>query len=111
MTFSKQLPLALIEGPKWDPGMVEEANLSGLYSYCARVASSVGVMMCILMNVRDEDALARGPDLGIAMQLTNIARDIGEDARNNRIYIPTEWMDQSNISIEISWKIQKTFLK
>ena len=56
--------------------------------------------MCILMNVRDEDALARACDLGIAMQLTNIARDIGEDARNNRIYIPTEWMDQSNISIE-----------
>ena len=96
----KQLPLALIEGLKWDQDGRRFRNLSELYSYCARVASSVGVMMCILMNVRDEDALARACDLGIAMQLTNIARDIGEDARNNRIYIPTEWMDKSNISIK-----------
>ena len=96
----KQLPLALIEGLKWDQDGRRFRNLSELYSYCARVASSVGVMMCILMDVRDEDALARACDLGIAMQLTNIARDIGEDARNKRIYIPTEWMDKSSISIE-----------
>ena len=63
------------------------------------------------MNVRDEDALARACDLGIAMQLTNIARDIGEDARNNRIYIPTEWMIKVIYQLRISWKIQKTFLK
>ena len=85
---------------KWDQDGRRFRNLSELYSYCARVASSVGVMMCILMDVRDEDALARACDLGIAMQLTNIARDIGEDARNKRIYIPTEWMDKSSISIE-----------
>ena len=73
----KELPLALIEGLKWDQDGKRFKNLSELYSYCARVASSVGVMMCILMNVRDGDALARACDLGIAMQLTNIARDIG----------------------------------
>ena len=96
----KELPLALIEGLKWDQDGRRFRNLSELYSYCARVASSVGVMMCILMNVRDGDTLARACDLGIAMQLTNIARDIGEDARINRIYIPTEWMEKSGISIE-----------
>ena len=47
----KELPLALIEGLKWDQDGKRFINLSELYSYCARVASSVGVMMCILMNV------------------------------------------------------------
>ena len=97
----KELPLALIEGLKWDQDGRRFKNLSELYSYCARVASSVGVMMCILMNVRDEDALARACDLGIAMQLTNIARDIGEDARNNRIYIPTDWMKRNGIALSL----------
>ena len=48
----KKLPLALIEGLEWDQDGRRFKNLSELYSYCARVASSVGVMMCILMNVR-----------------------------------------------------------
>jgi phytoene synthase len=66
-------------------------------------------MMCILMNVRDGDALARACDLGIAMQLTNIARDIGEDARNNRIYIPTDWMKRNGIAIDAFLKNPENF--
>ncbi len=96
----KELPHALIEGLQWDQEGRRFNNLSDLYSYCARVASSVGVMMCILMNVRDEDALARACDLGIAMQLTNIARDVGEDARNQRLYIPIEWMKDRGINTD-----------
>jgi len=95
----KELPHALIEGLQWDHEGRRFNTLSELYSYCARVASSVGVMMCILMNVRDEDALARACDLGIAMQLTNIARDVGEDARNRRVYIPLEWMEEQKICV------------
>ena len=105
----KELPLALIEGLEWDQDGKRFKNLSELYSYCARVASSVGVMMCILMNVRDGDALARACDLGIAMQLTNIARDIGEDARNNRIYIPTDWMKRNGIAIDAFLKNPENF--
>ena len=105
----KELPLALIEGLKWDQDGRRFKNLSELYSYCARVASSVGVMMCILMNVRDGDALARACDLGIAMQLTNIARDIGEDARNNRIYIPTDWMKRNGIAVDAFLKNPENF--
>ena len=94
----KELPDALIEGLQWDQEGKKFKNLSELYDYCARVASSVGVMMCILMNVRDEDAIARACDLGVAMQLTNIARDVGEDARNNRLYIPLDWMKNAGIN-------------
>ena len=57
-------------------------------------------MMCVLMGVRDRDALARACDLGVAMQLTNIARDVGEDAREGRLYLPTEWLDEAGIDAE-----------
>ena len=79
---------------QWDAEERKYKSLSELRSYCARVASTVGVMMCVLMRVRDKDILARACDLGVAMQLTNIVRDIGEDARSSRIYIPTDWMKE-----------------
>jgi phytoene synthase len=86
------LPEALLEGLAWDAMEHRYASLSDLRSYCARVASAVGAMMCVLMRVRDADALARACDLGVAMQLTNIARDVGEDARAGRIYLPLDWI-------------------
>jgi phytoene synthase len=49
-------------------------------------------MMCVLMQVRDADVLARACDLGLAMQLTNIARDVGEDARAGRLFLPLDWL-------------------
>jgi phytoene synthase len=72
----------------------------GPRSYSARVASAVGAMMCVLMEVRDPHALARACDLGVAMQLTNIARDVGEDARAGRLYLPTDWMEEEGIDID-----------
>jgi len=54
-------------------------------------------MMCVLMGVRDADALARACDLGVAMQLTNIARDVGEDAREKRLYLPLDWMEELGV--------------
>ena len=95
-----ELPLALLQGLEWDFEGKRFFTLSDLHSYSARVASSVGVMMCVLMGVRNKDVLARACDLGAAMQLTNIARDIGEDARNGRIYIPLEWMEEEKINID-----------
>ncbi len=56
-------------------------------------------MMCVLMGVRDADRLARACDLGLAMQLTNIARDVGEDARAGRIYLPRDWLDAELIDV------------
>lgn len=96
----RALPDALLEGLAWDAMERRYATLSDLRAYSARVASAVGVMMCVLMRVRDRDALARACDLGLAMQLTNIARDVGEDAREGRLYLPIEWMDEAGIDVE-----------
>lgn len=96
----RALPDALLEGLAWDAMDRRYATLSELYEYCARVASAVGAMMCVLMRVRDGNALARACDLGVAMQLTNIARDVGEDALERRMYLPTDWLDEAGIDAE-----------
>ncbi|MBJ3761466.1 phytoene/squalene synthase family protein [Maribius pontilimi] len=93
----RALPDALLEGLAWDALEHRYADISGLHDYSARVAAAVGAMMCVLMGVRDRHALARACDLGVAMQLTNIARDVGEDARARRIYLPTDWLDEARI--------------
>lgn len=94
----RALPDALLEGLAWDADMRRYRDLSELNAYSARVASAVGVMMCVLMGVRDRHALARAADLGVAMQLTNIARDVGEDALERRLYLPQEWLEHAGIS-------------
>ena len=86
------LPYALIEGFAWDAEGRRYPDLSALHAYAARVAGSVGAMMALIMGARSPDALARACDLGAAMQLTNIARDVGEDARMGRLYLPLDWM-------------------
>lgn len=96
----KALPDALLEGLAWDAQERRYDDLSGVRSYSARVASAVGVMMCVLMRVRRADALARACDLGVAMQLTNISRDIGEDAREGRLYLPLEWFEEFGVDVE-----------
>ncbi len=88
----RALPDALLEGFAWDAAGRSYDSFEDLCGYGARVAASVGAMMCVLMGVRDGDALARACDLGLAMQLTNIARDIGTDARMGRCYLPRAWL-------------------
>lgn len=96
----RALPEALLEGLEWDMQGRRYQTLSELYDYAARVAGAVGAMMSVLMGARSPDTLARACDLGVAMQLTNIARDVGEDARNGRIYLPLDWLAQENIDPE-----------
>ena len=96
----RALPDALIEGLHWDSMGYRYRTLSDVRSYSARVASAVGAMMAVLMGVRDRDALARACDLGVAMQLTNIARDIGEDAHAERLYLPIDWFDEAGVDID-----------
>lgn len=96
----RALPEALLEGLAWDAQERRYATLSDVRSYSARVASAVGAMMCVLMRVRDSNALARACDLGVAMQLTNIARDVGEDARAGRIYLPLDWLEEAGLSTD-----------
>jgi phytoene synthase len=93
----RALPEALLEGLAWDAQVNRYRTLSDVRAYSARVAAAVGAMMCVLMRVRDPHALARACDLGVAMQLTNIARDVGEDARAGRLYLPLDWFDDAGI--------------
>lgn len=96
----RPLPEALIEGMEWDAEGRTYASLSDLHAYAARVAGAVGAMMTVLMGVRDRGALARACDLGNAMQLTNIARDVGEDARAGRLFLPRDWLAGAGIDPE-----------
>jgi phytoene synthase len=93
----RALPEALLEGFAWDAEGRRYATLSEVCAYSARVAAAVGAMMCVLMGARAPDTLARACDLGVAMQLTNIARDVGEDARAGRIYLPLDWLAEAGV--------------
>lgn len=88
---------ALIEGFAWDAAGREYHTLEDLNAYAARVAGSVGAMMCWIMGPQSVDTLARACELGVAMQLTNIARDVGADAALQRIYLPRDWLREAGI--------------
>ena len=88
---------ALLEGFAWDADERRYDTLDELQAYAARVAGTVGAMMALLMGVRGPAALARACDLGVAMQLSNIARDVGEDARNGRLYLPRQWLREAGL--------------
>jgi phytoene synthase len=91
---------ALLEGFAWDAAGRRYQTLADLQGYAARVAGSVGAMMTVLLGVRAPGVLARACDLGIAMQLTNIARDVGQDARAGRIYLPLDWLREAGIDAD-----------
>lgn len=93
----RALPEALMDGFAWDADARRYETIGDLEHYAARVAGSVGVMMTLVMRRRDPATLARAADLGIAMQLTNICRDVGEDARAGRVYLPVSWMRSAGI--------------
>lgn len=93
----RAVPEALIEGFVWDVAQRRYDTIDSLLDYAARVAGTVGAMMCLLMERRDPETLARATDLGMAMQLTNIARDVGEDARAGRLYLPLAWCRDEGI--------------
>ena len=88
---------ALLDGYAWDAASRRFETLSGTFAYASRVAASVGVAMTWLMGVHDHDVLARAADLGVAMQLTNIIRDVGDDARRGRIYLPISELQQFGV--------------
>jgi phytoene synthase len=73
-------------------------TLADTLEYCYGVAGVVGLMMARVMGVRRPEILDRACDLGIAFQLTNIARDVIEDAADGRVYLPREWLAQAGIT-------------
>ena len=91
--------IELIDGFAMDVSGHRYETLEDTLSYCWHVAGAVGVMMAIVMGTRPEDltTLRRAQDLGLALQLTNIARDIIEDARNGRVYLPAAWLADAGV--------------
>lgn len=85
----RELPLELIEGVRMDLTIARYERFDDLRVFCYRVASVVGLMMMHVIGYRGEPSIY-AIDLGIAMQLTNILRDVGEDLRRGRIYLPLE---------------------
>jgi phytoene synthase len=88
---------ALLEGFAWDAQERRYESLQDVQDYGARVAGSVGAMMAWLMGARDAQTLARACELGVAMQLTNICRDVGTDARMGRLYLPRQWLREADV--------------
>jgi phytoene synthase len=84
--------LELLAGFAMDVEGTDYGNLPDTLLYCYRVAGVVGVMMAYVMGVREPRVLARAADLGIAFQLTNISRDVLDDAANGRCYLPADWL-------------------
>jgi 15-cis-phytoene synthase len=85
-------PLELVDGLAMDVEGRRYVRIEDTLDYAYHVAGVVGVMMARIMGVRDEAVLDRACDLGIAFQLTNIARDVRDDYRIGRIYLPEDWL-------------------
>ena len=91
-------PLDHLAGFRMDVQGREYTTLPELLEYCYHVAGVVGIMMAAVMDVRAPATLDRACDLGLAFQLTNIARDVVEDARVGRIYLPRQWLVEAGLS-------------
>jgi 15-cis-phytoene synthase len=87
----------LVEGMRMDLRGERYASMTELGRYTYRVASVVGLWICELFDVRDPQVLQRAEAMGHAMQLTNILRDVGEDLRAGRCYLPAELMQRHGV--------------
>lgn len=90
-------PLELLDGFAMDVAGRRYETIEDTLDYCYHVAGVVGVMMAIIMGARDEDTLDRACDMGLAFQLTNIVRDITDDAAAGRIYVPRQWLRAAGV--------------
>src|SRR5512140_3222763 len=90
--------LEIIDGMEMDLDQPRYADFKSLQLYCYRVASVVGLLSAAIFGYTDRETLKYAHDLGIAFQLTNIVRDVGEDARRNRIYLPMDELQQFGVT-------------
>ena len=90
--------LEMLDGMEMDLKFNRYESFKQLQLYCYRVAGVVGILCVKILGFKNQGTLKFAHDLGIALQLTNIIRDVGEDARKNRIYIPLDELHQFNVS-------------
>jgi phytoene synthase len=96
--MSQEHLLEIIDGMEMDLDQSRYADFKSLQLYCYRVASVVGLLTVEIFGYTDRQTLKYAHDLGIALQLTNIIRDVGEDARRNRIYLPLDELQQFGVT-------------
>jgi phytoene synthase len=96
--LSQEHLLEIIDGMEMDLDQPRYPDFKSLQLYCYRVASVVGLLSAEIFGYTDRKTLKYAHDLGIAFQLTNIIRDVGEDARRNRIYLPMDELQQFGVT-------------
>jgi len=89
---------AIIDGMEMDLDQTRYLDYAGLKRYCWHVASVVGILSASIFGVTRPETLQYAEKLGLAFQLTNIIRDVGEDARKGRIYLPVSELQQFNVT-------------
>ncbi len=99
------LPLALfdlaMEGFAWDVDARRYATHDALVDYAVRTSATRVVCLSVVIGRRRKLVLERACDLGIAMKLTAIARDVGRDARRGRLYLPVEWLEEAGVDVDL----------
>jgi phytoene synthase len=90
--------LAIIDGMEMDLDQTRYLDYAGLKRYCWHVASAVGILSASIFGATRPETLQYAEKLGLAFQLTNIIRDVGEDARKGRIYLPVNELQQFNVT-------------
>jgi phytoene synthase len=88
----------IIDGMEMDLEQVRYADFKALHLYCYRVASVVGLLAAEIFGYKDRQTLKYAHDLGLAFQLTNIIRDVGEDAQRGRIYLPQDELHRFGVT-------------
>ncbi len=96
--LNKAYFIEMLDGMEMDLKFNRYESFKQLQLYCYRVAGVVGILSAKILGFKNQGTLKYAHDLGIALQLTNIIRDVGEDARKNRIYIPLDELKQFNVS-------------
>lgn len=89
--------IAIVDGMEMDLDQTRYLDFPGLQKYCWHVASVVGILSASIFGVTDPKTLEYAEKLGLAFQLTNIIRDVGEDARKGRIYLPVNELQQFGV--------------
>ena len=94
------LLLAIIDGMEMDLDRVRYTDFDGLKKYCWHVASAVGILAAHIFGLKNPQTEKYAEKLGLAFQMTNIIRDVGEDLKIGRIYLPADELKQFNVSEE-----------
>ena len=97
----QELFLAQIEGLGWDLDKRRYHSLEALEDYAVRVGGALAMAFAIVMGRRSEDVLARACDLGLAIRLTTLARDVGRHARSGRVYLPLEGREEAGVDPDL----------